>query len=145
MAALAASAPLTTGPLTGTPIADIYAIALDRLRARIGQTITQEEFDRFYSASRLCSQDAALDALNTASAGHHHAHPTLRKFVTNVGRLLAPLERFKSALDTFVQVAEPACLIWGSVKVILTVSDIPVCPRASVDVSTDYNRLKRDP
>lgn len=107
---------------------DVYAMAIDQLQQKVGSSITQDEFARFCVASVPCSQMTAKAALNDASAGQDNNHPTLKKFVHLVDRLFEPLERFKSALDTFVQVAKPASLIWGSLKIIITVSHLPgVC------------------
>ena len=115
------SARSTFGPYSEGSQTDVYAIAFSRLEGRVGRTITQEELDKFRAASILCSHDTALQELRVASAGHRNAHPTYLKFISNVERLVQPLERFKSALDTFAQVAVPVCLVWGSIKVILTV------------------------
>lgn len=112
--------PVTVQIVTMTQ--DVYAMAIDRLQQKVGSSITQDEFVRFCVTGVPCSKMTAMDALKDASAGQNDKHPTFLKFVHLLHRLFAPLERFKSALDTFAQVAEPACLIWGSLKIILTVS-----------------------
>lgn len=138
--------PSTTGALglsETSALSNVYAMALARLNDRVGKTITQEELDRFCTTSLLCTRSMALDALQVASAGHKGAHPTLRKFVRNLSSFFAPLDRFKSALDTFVQVSDPTCLIWGSIKVILTVCYFPVSKSGRVRATDDVTRLHR--
>jgi len=101
---------------------NIYEATLGLLAGKVGITITQQEYDAVcQQSSTIDSVKKALRAANAEHSGSLHGHRGFHKFLGVLDRIVEPLNRFQSALDTICQSSQPASLIWGSIKFVLLV------------------------
>lgn len=101
---------------------NIYEATLGLLAGKVGTTITQQEYDAVcQQSSTIDSVKKALRAANAEHSGSLHEHRGFHKFLGVLDRIVEPLNRFQSALDTICQSSQSASLIWGSIKFVLLV------------------------
>ena len=129
--------PSSPGTLPDAEVSEAYAVdvaadVLDRLRQRIGVTITQAEFDHLHASGGSFSHTSALNAHAEAKVAYAKKQPTFRKFYPLLSRIFEPLDHFKAALDILSQASgAPGLLIWGSIRIVLQVRIAALCHRST--------------
>ncbi len=110
---------------TVAEVQDVYADARERLLQKVPGVVSQTELDTFLavgSSSSCTTISHARDLLESIrSDGQYRGR--FHKFFEAVHSLFEPLRLFKTALDTLCQVQSAFCLVWGSMKLLIEVSN----------------------
>lgn len=103
---------------------DPYQSAITQLADKIGETISQEDYDSFVNGNTCTTVAEARDLLFSVQDDFKQVckKSSFHRFLQRLNAFFDPLRLFKDALDTLCQVETTCCLIWGSLKVLIQVS-----------------------
>ena len=93
---------------------------LNGLAAQVGDTITQTEYEAMQIGS--CKLHDAVEVALAMGLASRNQHDTFHKIVYGFQRLVEPLDRFSGAFDSMSQASPIASIVWGSIKMMLVVS-----------------------
>ncbi|KAI1422369.1 hypothetical protein F5Y12DRAFT_799651 [Xylaria sp. FL1777] len=132
---------------------DLYLEAITQLEAKVDRIISRTEFDSFVELSQSCTtlKQAKFEFEEVERECHARLEKTsFHRFFHRLNALFEPLELIANALDTLCQTNSTFSLIWGSLKVLISVarevSSIPVIVIDSIKQLRDsfptYNKYK---
>lgn len=122
---VASPSKMSSPSITSSGGRNIYEAANSQLAEKVPQVITQEELDSFFKACKednCTTEGHARDHLLKIQSENKH-HGKLHSFFECLNRLFAPLVFFKGALDILCQSHSAFCLVWGSVRALMEVSE----------------------
>lgn len=110
-------------PSNGVEWTDIYQDALVDLRKKVPGEFTLKEYSSFRTATKSrvpLTEQHALDTLQDIRNDGKYS-TKFHRFFEFISKMFEPLRLFKSGLDTLCQVEPTACLVWGSMKILIEV------------------------
>ena len=126
---------------TADPEHDLDLEAITQLEAKVGCVISKAEFDCFVESGKSCT--SLKRAKFEFDEVERECHTKLKKtsfhrFFHGLNALFEPLGLIANALDTLSQVHSTFCLIWGSLKVLIS-----VCIQSSIYLSLLFSYVYR--
>ncbi|KAI0977175.1 hypothetical protein F4678DRAFT_412097 [Xylaria arbuscula] len=116
---------------------DLYLDATTQLEAKVGSIISRPEFDFLVKSNKSCStlEQARIELDEVKRECHAKLENTsVRRFFHRLNSLFEPLGFLSSALDTLCQAASTFSLVWGSLKIIISVArEVSSIPSIVID------------
>ena len=98
---------------------DVYEVALGHLCDRVGNEITEQEYDEAKKASTNTGDPLILTIACPTAVGKRRE--IFDRLLSGFQRFVQPLHRFSSAIDTLSQASSTSIVVWGPVKFALVV------------------------
>jgi len=125
---------------------ELYEEALIELLRKVPDVMSMEEYNSFVEASASPNSNQEHHVRNTLEAlqTDQNYRRRFHAFFEAVGKFLGPLHLFKDGLDTLCQAHPVASLVWGSIKILISVCTITLwtvqfayCTRVAPSVPCD--------